>query len=348
MHATIPPQKFIQTISNKSQWDGILSEIGTYDCYHTYDYHMIDTEVDRIPMLLYYHIGKASIALPLIKRPIGDTGYYDFSSVYGYAGPVFSKGTTQKDFENFKRALVTFCESEKIVSIFSRLNPYIAKQNLCLDGLGEINSIGKLVYIDLSKSQEEQKAEFSSTCKRYINKARRSCTIKKDSSEKGVETFMRLYHENMDRVNADQHYYFDKDYFSDLLRTKNFETEILFAVLEETNEVISGILNFKIGSTIHYHLSGTLTKYLNLRPLRLLIDEVRIRANQKKESNYLNLGGGLGSQEDSLYNFKASFSKQHKIFQIWKYIVNKKVYDSLVSDKNNAGSFFPAYREKNL
>ena len=102
----------------------------------------------------------------------------------------------------------------------------------------------------------------------------------------------------------------------------------------------------KTDSIIQYHISGTRDKYLHLTPIRVLIDEMRIRGTEQGYK-YFNLGGGLGSSEDSLFNFKASFSKDFKDFKIWKYVVNQSLYENLVkqySDLNGNQEFFPLYR----
>ena len=132
------------------------------------------------------------------------------------------------------------------------------------------------------------------------------------------------------------------------MNSNDFDAEILFAVIEETNEIISGAIMVKTNNIIQYHISGTRNEYLHLTPIRILIDEMRIKGTEQGYT-FFNLGGGLGSEEDSLFNFKASFSKDFKNFKIWKYIVNSKVYDTLVSqytDLNSNQDFFPLYRNK--
>jgi len=102
----------------------------------------------------------------------------------------------------------------------------------------------------------------------------------------------------------------------------------------------------KTNNIIQYHISGTKNEYLYLTPIRLLIDEMRIKGTEEKYT-YFNLGGGLGSTEDSLFNFKSSFSKDFKNFKIWKYIVNEQVYKQLSEQYSKPDSddiFFPLYR----
>ncbi|MEP3444069.1 MAG: hypothetical protein ABJN53_04670, partial [Flavobacteriaceae bacterium] len=68
---------------------------------------------------------------------------------------------------------------------------------------------------------------------------------------------------------------------------------------------------------------------------------------------YFNLGGGVGGNEDSLFRFKSSFSKDFKAFKLWKYIVDQDKYEELVKMKNEikcntinseCSGYFPCYR----
>ena len=72
---------------------------------------------------------------------------------------------------------------------------------------------------------------------------------------------------------------------------------------------------------------------------------MRIKGTEENYK-YFNLGGGLGNVQDDLFRFKASFSKDFKSFQVWKYIANKEVYNSFVKEKQMYlnTDFFPLYR----
>ena len=159
---------------------------------------------------------------------------------------------------------------------------------------------------------------------------------------------MELYYENMDRVNAKKSYYFDKEYFFNFIKSSSFKTDVIFAVLNETTEIISAAMMVKTNNIIQYHISGTLNDYLHLTPIRLLIDNMRIQGTNEGYT-YFNLGGGLGSQDDSLLRFKSSFSKDYRDFKVWKHICNQSKYEELVASNPEAlkaqdNTFFPLYR----
>ena len=141
-------------------------------------------------------------------------------------------------------------------------------------------------------------------------------------------------------------YYFSNDYFHKIAKSKDFETETLLALDNESNKVIAGSMFIKTKSIVQYHLSGTKSEFLNLMPTKLLIDEMRIRSYQEGYT-FFNLGGGLnGSDDDSLFRFKSSFSKDFKNFNLWNLIINPKAYKELVNERKiiTKSHFFPLYR----
>ena len=72
---------------------------------------------------------------------------------------------------------------------------------------------------------------------------------------------------------------------------------------------------------------------------------MRIKASQLGLS-HLNLGGGLGGNDDKLLNFKSSFSKDFRDFYLWSLIVDHKVYRQLTAQFHDSEmkKFFPTYR----
>lgn len=341
----------IITITTKDHWDSFLTRMNSYDFYHTYDYHKLTVKDTESFRLLTYTKKEVCIAIPIIIRPIDGSLYYDATSVYGYAGPLENGINDEFINDDFISCLNTYLKKEKIISIFSRLNPFLNYQEKILKNVGLVDNMGPIVTIDLGLTAEEQQKQFSKTTKRYLKKTKKHCDIRYSKSESDLDTFMKLYYENMDRVNAKEEYYFTKEYFYNLLKSNSYNTQLIFATLKETGEIISGALFINAtNKVIQYHLSGTANKYLYLTPIRLFIDEIRIKANENNY-NFLNLGGGLGSKDDNLFRFKSSFSNEYKMFKTWKYIVNKSAYEELCNTKNISideelyKGFFPAYRQ---
>jgi len=67
---------------------------GSFDFVHTYDFHrlsQLNGEGEPVLFVAKSRHGTVQACWPLLRRNIPNTGLFDLTSVYGYAGPVFSK-----------------------------------------------------------------------------------------------------------------------------------------------------------------------------------------------------------------------------------------------------------------
>ena len=342
----------ISIVEKKGEWDDLVASFEHSDFYHTYDYHIITKNNNDRPILIKYIEEDKTIALPLLIREIPGSSFKDATSVYGYAGPLTKNLGVTYDNLHFRTLLQNFFLKINIVAIFSRLNPFIPLQSTVLENLGNISIAGKIVNIDLTQDLETQKKCYNRRLKSYINKSRNHYTAKSATTDSEIIAFIDLYYENMSRVNATKGYFFSRDYFFNLFNCSDFKTEVLIAEDNKSKRIIAGAMFIKKNNIVQYHLSGASEDFLHLNPIKMLIDEMRIKAT-KENFKYLNLGGGLGSSEDSLFRFKSGFSKNFKEFKLWKYIVNDSVYTELTirnqqglhsSNNDNINAYFPAYR----
>ncbi len=334
----------VSIIEAKTAWKTTVGAMKNHDFYHTYDYHHISKKEDEHPILFSYTEGDVVIVIPFLKRAIPNTDYFDLTSVYGYAGPLSSNVDSSFDTSKFKKALDNWLKDEKIIAVFSRLHPYLEHQNHILSGMGSRPMLGKVVNIDIAQSLEEQRRQYGKSTKNRTNKCRRLCEVKKAETDEEINTFIDIYYENMDRLSANKNYYFSREYFFNFLKCEDFETDILLVNHLEDNYTVAASMFVKTGKIVQFHLSGSRTDYLSIAPANLFLDEMRLRGTAEGYT-YFNLGGGLGGREDSLFNFKASFSKTHKEFSVWKYIANQEIYDALSKDKANTDTdYFPLYR----
>ena len=238
-----------------------------------------------------------------------------------------------------------FFEENKIISVFSRLHPYIKNQKAILKNYGNIINQGKVVNIDLNLNLNIQNRNYQERLRTYVNRSRRNCIIKNLESEEELIEFIDIYHVNMMRVNAKDYFYFNEEYFTKLMNSTHFKAEILLVKDIKSGAMVAGSLFVTTNNIVQYHLSGTKFEFLHLTPTKLLIDEMRIKAT-KRGLQFFNLGGGLGGKfNDSLFRFKSSFSKDFMDFNLWNLIVNQNLYDELVEKRGiTETSFFPRYR----
>ena len=334
------------SINDSEAWNAIVKEAITYDIYHTSDYHNLEQTGQSI--LFVYRNEQTLIALPVIKRTIENSFYVDCTSVYGYAGPISNtlfENLDEQIIGDFIQSLLSFFEAENIVSVFCRLHPIINQQSV-LHTMGGVHNNGKTVAIDLRSSLETQRLKYRRSIRQKVNQLRKKgFTVKVADTNAEIEEFIEIYFETMVKVNASASYFFDKEYFFGLLDAKDFDTKLILAYLD--GKITSGLLLTFSNSIVQTHLAATRNEFLYEGPMKLLFDEATL-IGREAGMDYVHLGGGVGGNEDSLFEFKAGFSDTFLEFNTWRYIANQSAYDQLVQEKCGEGdltsTMFPLYR----
>lgn len=336
--------KFDETI----RWNELIEQSLKHDFYHTPFYQNLQSEGEAVMLVANYQAD--FILLPLIIREIPDSDYFDVTSAYGYCGPISSKEIKELDEEfinYFIEEMHVFFTNNNIISAFSRLHPIIDQTSL-FSNYGEVIDLNKTVSIDLTLPVDEQRRAFRKSLKSELNQLRRLDYIVEDSmKEADINDFISIYHITMDKLDASDNYYFDKEYFHSFLNNSDFEAKLLVAKFE--GKVVAGAIFTIVGDIVQYHLAGTLPDFARRAPMKLILDEARLLASSLN-LKYLHLGGGVGGEDsDSLFRFKSGFSKEFHQFSVWRHIVDPVKYNEIV-DKNNisnkSSNFFPLYRSK--
>jgi dTDP-4-amino-4,6-dideoxygalactose transaminase len=340
----------------QDEWLEVLSHAVQYDFYHLPHYHRVEElRLKARGRLFVYREGDYLIALPLLLSPVGEIlpGWNDASSVYGYGGPVASHDTVPEPIvRNFHVALREALLERRAIAVFSRLHPLISQGDL-VSGLGECLTSGQTVWLDLTLPPEQQRAQYRKTYRRVINRHRRNSlvTCLHDLEKRYLSDFTRIYEETMRRVNAAPAYFFVEDYFKELARELQSELH-LFIVLIDSKPAAAALFTVCDG-IVQYHLGGTRREFLKWAPMTLLVDVVRLWANEIG-ARALHLGGGVGAKNDSLFHYKAGFSDCRLDFATWRWVLVPEVYRELCqrwSGENEmkgvepaSADYFPAYR----
>ncbi len=280
---------------------------------------------------------------------------YDIISPYGYPGPLLNQAGEEPTF--IKKCFNLIHENwhqRNICSAFIRLHPLL---NSYIDIIEDrdpfiVCNQGDVVVCDLTKDSSDIWQQTRINHRRKITKLGKSgFTAKVRSLNECLDVFIDIYQETMDRVNAKSSYYFKREYFQSLDHILKGRLHV--CVVEIDGEVVSASLMTELNGIVQYHLGGTKTKFLPHSPATMMFDYM-IKWSKQRENRYLNLGGGLGGNQDSLYHFKAGFSDQVRPFMTMKTIVNQDIYNQLTYLRAESlgitipvalsTSFFPAYR----
>ena len=284
-----------------------------------------------------------------IPEKVNGKTYYDIVTPYGYGGPIINylKGNKENLLKEFEKNFKKYAEERNIVSEFVRFHPI--KENAI-----DMKPIYNSTYMRktlITKLDEEDvvKKQISKSARKNIRQALNKGVIYKITEKPNdISVFKNIYYSTMDRNHATDYYYFDDEYFQNILNYYK-ENLILIEAIFLSKTIAAGIY-FIYNDIIHIHLSGTLTEYLYLSPayiLRYALILWGIEHNDKYK--IIHHGGGRSnSEEDSLYLFKRNFAKLYDVdFYVGKKIWNKEIYDELCNMKNvEDDGFFPAYRKQ--
>ena len=289
---------------------------------------------------------------------------YDVISPYGYPGILVSLAGQNPIFiKKCWDIIYDYWQQRHICSAFLRLHPilnsYIDSSMFAVDLAVSDDDLttnlsprGNVVVCDLTKDIDDIWKQIRSSHRTKISKLRRSgFTVRMVPAAKYLDIFIDIYLETMNRVNATKIYYFTKDYFEKLVQVLG--DRLALCVVEIDNEVIAASIITEVSGIVQYHLGGTKTEYLPRSPTTLMFDYI-IRWAKERNNHYLNLGGGLGSNQDSLYHFKSGFSDRVKSFATIEAIVDRRIYNRLTQSRAEVlgmtlleiqdTSFFPSYR----
>lgn len=306
------------------------------DIYYTADYYKLYEQNGDGKAKLFVYKEKSSIAIyPFMLNEIDkydlNEKYYDIESAYGYGGPI-TNNYDKVFLTNFENAFLKYCIENNIVAEFVRFHPLIKNEDIFNKDIN-ISHNRTTIYLDLTKGIDRiWNDDIKSKNRNMIRKAQKNGLVVEISDD--YEIFRKIYYETMNKVRASDYYYFNEKYYKEIEKNNNY----FLLNVKKDNTIIASAIFVKYGIYFHYHLAGSLKKYLEFAPNNLLIWEA-IKLACDSDAKVFHLGGGLSSSaDDNLFKFKSSFSKNTANFYIGKRIHNKYVYDYLISEwehKNN-------------
>jgi hypothetical protein len=293
--------------------------------------------------------GDGAMLLPIIVRSIpGDENARDAISPYGYPGPLF-RGRRDEDWvARACTAMVDRLRDERIVSLFVRTHPLLNREMPGLDVVGTVLDHGETVSIDLTATAEELWRGTRSSHRNEINRAiRAGHRAYIDEGWDHEAAFVEMYTATMKRVGAGATYMFAADYVRALRATLG--PRLHLCVVDVGGAIAAAGMFTEECGIVQYHLSGTDERFARERPTKLMLHFVR-GFMKERNNRVMHLGGGLHGAHDSLFDFKAGFSKGRQPFRTWRVVVDPDLYSALsrarhpAADPADPEGFFPLYR----
>ena len=347
-------------LGEKENWHGFLEKTESKDVYFTPEYFEIyERNGEGKAQLFIYENGEDFVYYPFLLRGLNDLTYaedvrrkygdlYDITTPYGYGGPITNtrmKSHKKQLYSEFEDSLSSYCFQNNIISEFVRFHPFIRNHLDYKDIESTLNR--HTIFVDLSLDLEEIWANYDNKNRNRLRKAKANeyFTIVHRSPNE-LENFMNLYYKTMDKKNAYEYYYFQKDFFDNSVELLRDHLELIEVMMDD--KVTLSCFFMLYGDYIHYHLLGSDEEYLKYSPNNSLIHYV-VEWAKSQGKKVLHLGGGYAGDTDTLYRFKKRFNKYGDLpFYIGKRIRNGEIYHELIKDLPVNENYFPLYRHPDL
>lgn len=348
----------IITLDETEKWNQVVKSFKNYDIYYLSNYvKAFKIHGDGEPLLFFYEDENMSAINIVMKRDIATderfteelppNTFFDISTPYGYGGFLIEGTINDDSLQALNYEYSSLCSAEGIISEIVRFHP-VLNNGEDVNELYDVCKLGKTITVTLS-SQNEIWNNLNTNKKRWIKKTTESgVKVYWGKSQELFNKFKTMYNETMKKNNAKEYYFFNEDFYKSILYDMEDYSSIFYAVYEE--EIIGMVLAIYENGKIHHHFSSSDIKFQHLAPSNLLMYEIA-RWGNANGFNTFHLGGGVGSKEDSLYEFKKGFNKNSDTtFSIGKKIFNEEKYQYLMEMRkrdcnfDKSSSFFPQYR----
>ncbi|HZK04662.1 MAG TPA: GNAT family N-acetyltransferase [Actinomycetaceae bacterium] len=279
----------------------------------------------------------AVMLMPMYRRAIPGArdGLHDMVGPRAFSGPVYGGPGSQSEAfmdraaEAFRRDL----REAGCVSAYIRLHPLLSPPAEVLARHGAVVHHVDSVSVDLTLSEEQLWRQTRSNHRRDIRKAEKNgYTVHFDRQWERLDEFAEAYDQSMSRLDAEDHWRTDRNYFHDLLEALGENGHLVVA--EHDGKLAAGAIIGETGDLVDYHSAGTMTSHVSASPTKLIIHFVTLWARDRGRKT-LHLGSTV-RLDDSLMHFKLGFSPDRHPFNSWRVIADQDAYDELVAASTNA------------
>jgi hypothetical protein len=307
------------------------------DFYFTPSYYRIHEGLgDGRAQCFVYEKGNEFVLYPYLLNCINDLGYslddtyYDIQGAYGYNG-LITNSNDHGFIGQFHREFENYCKEKNIVAEFTRFHPLLMNHKRASDKM-QVNKDRNTISLDLRKPYNKiWEMEYSSGNRNMIRKAvKRNLRnyVYRDPAPGLINEFSKLYQDTMKKLNAENYYYFNTNYFRSLFN--DFKSNIvLINTVDTENSVNASAIFIIYGKYAHYHLSAR-KPTADSSSNNYMLDEA-IKYSQECGAEFFHLGGGTTSQgDDPLLKFKKNFSRTTCEFYTGKRIYFEKIYGEII------------------
>jgi hypothetical protein len=307
-------------------WNNYLLEIpfSKRDIYFTEEYVKLYEGPCQTALCYVYFDNRFILLMPYIRSRIGDS-FYDFETPYGYGGPITNCTDNIWISMALSEMKILFMQEHYIAGLI-RFHPLLDNVNSCKDIIPMVFE-RSTVFVDLSMSLDDIWAlQISSKNRNTIRKAEKvGLTFIVDFCFENLEPFIQLYTSTMDKICADQFYYFSKEYFTGL--KMQLQNNSCLGMIKKDEHIVAAAIFMFYSDYGHYHLAGSDQMFSNHGANNFLLWNI-MKTLQERGVKKFHLGGGTSYQpDDTLFKFKKSFSNNRASYYIGKLVFDDEKYN---------------------
>lgn len=296
--------------SHEKEWQNFCELVSGTDIYFSAKYHQLcEINNEGEARLFAFSDGGNVFIYPFMLTKGSSHDSLKIKTAYGYTGPLSNSMNSEflhcawSEFENWSVRKGVKLEFVRFHPLFSNQKFAPSDMKVVLDR--------HTISLNLSGNREDLIGRYSSLHKRNLKKSQ---SYKFDFTDCSMNEFKALYFETMERNNASEFYFFNRDYF-EWLNTNLIGNFRIFCVRLNNQAVAAAIFLFG-PDYIHYHLGGSKIEFQNHRANNALMHNVALWAQENGRVK-LHLGGGrTNSESDNLFRFKKTIGDTYEDFYI--------------------------------
>lgn len=333
----------LSIVTEEREWNEIYAELAHASVVASYPYVRAAAlnEPHGRAELAVWRDAAGLVAHPYIRRAIaGSDGLDDLTCAWEFGG--FWVSGDSEPGKNwmlaFGRAFAERCADERIVSETVRLHPFVPTPN-GIEHAYYVQHHSRHIVSFLRRPFEEVWSEYRPSLRNKLRQAYSYGLVAAPSRD--FETFVRIYHHNLDRLRASPFYYFPRAFFDAAAPMLH-----LMFIFDPENRLCATHCYLDDGDVRFAFLCHGVSETLRLRPNDFGYDTA-LREAHRLGRHVFHFGGG----GDSLTAYKRKFSTQSVPFHIARCVFRRDLYANLSAAKGQSnepdvtGSTpFPAYR----
>ncbi len=334
----------LSIIRDQPQWDALYARLHRPSIVASYGYVNAAAQLENggYAELAVWSDDDDIVFHPYIRRQIsGGSALDDLVSAWEFGGFWFTTANLEhqlKLLRAFSQAFYQRCVDESIVSEVVRFYPLTPLVATTLDPYC-LEYHSEHIVIPLTEPHETLWRTFPSSLRGKIRQAERHRLSVQPS--KDIDTFVRVFHQNLDRIGAQPFYYFPAAFLQAIKAHLHF----LFA-FDHGGRLCATHCYLEDDEVYFAFLCHGVQDAIGLRPNDFVYDAA-IRDAQKRHFQFLHMGGG----GPSLMAYKRKFSRMTWPFYIGRCIFRPDIYADLVAQQQKRlgvdltnSSHFPVYR----